>query len=165
MHTNVILVPLRLEGGSEQGCRPRFRTDQAGSRFGVMDRTLQFTKTCAALRPVELKPWSVVLFHKIPPTIFGKHVFECLFSKRRCQQIIKSSIFTQEYRQIDLQFENVFFKAIAGGIYLHTVTPESVPICYLEKQKKLSLFGENVKNTCVDAQFIQNCFLFSIRCK
>ena len=85
------------------------------------------------MRPVALKPWSVVLLHKIPQTIFEKDVFQCLFFKRRGQKIMNPSIFTHEYRQINLQIENVFFKAIAGGIYLHTVTPESVPICYLEK--------------------------------
>ena len=146
-HNHVILVSLRVEEGSERGCWPHFRTDRDRLRrittdddrsgSAVMDRTLQFTKTCAALRPVELKPWSVVLFHKIPPTIFGKDVFECLFFKRRGQQIMNPSIFTSEYRQINLHIENVFFKAIAGGIYLHTVTPESLPIFYLGKLEKL----------------------------
>ena len=74
-----------------------------------MDRPLQFAKTCAALRPVELKPWSVVLFHEILPTILEEVDFECLFFKRRWQTNIKTSIFTQEYRQIDLQFGNLFF--------------------------------------------------------
>ena len=89
--------------------RRQIGTEDDRSRSAVMDRTLQFTKTCAALRPVELKPWSVVLFHRILPTILGKDVFECLFFKRRWETIIKSSIFTQEYRQINLQFIICFF--------------------------------------------------------
>ena len=40
-----------------------------------LDRALQFAKAGKAVRPVGLKPWSVVLLHEILPTILEEVVF------------------------------------------------------------------------------------------
>ena len=37
-------------------------------------------------KSIALKPWSVVLFDEIMPTILEKVDFECLFSKRGCHK-------------------------------------------------------------------------------
>ena len=51
-----------------------------------LDRALQFAKAGKSMRPVGLKPWSVVLFHEIMPTILGEVDIECLISKRGCDK-------------------------------------------------------------------------------
>ena len=60
-----------MEGGSEPGSMPQLV--RWAREF--LDRTFLFRNTGKLMRPVALKPWSVVLFDEILPTIFEEVVF------------------------------------------------------------------------------------------